>query len=170
MQRGVLQRARTALSHDRACEPKLGLETERGHGGADVRWQVVALQSSSRLVLARAGGSEPCGWGSARRPSTALRLEGSSLRDWLQAGGLELDMHPYRSRLCLWSLTRTRCRRSRMTSGNSRRRDAAVARSWQSCFELEGGGLGWEQPQCRRPRLIHSTDGRRTEATKEEPL
>ena len=28
----------------------------------------------------------------ARRPLTALRLEGSSLRDWLQAGVLELDM------------------------------------------------------------------------------
>ena len=49
-------------------------------------------RTRQRLVLARARGREPCGWGSARRPLTALRLEGSSLRDWLQAGVLELDL------------------------------------------------------------------------------
>jgi hypothetical protein len=74
-------------------------------------------------------------------------LEGSSLRDWLQAGGLELDMHPYRSR---------------KEEGGG----AVLAK----LFRVGMGGLGWEPPQCRRPRLIHSTDGRRTEVTKEETL
>ena len=43
-------------------------------GGVARTRQVVALKSSSRLVLARAREREPCGWGSARRPLTALRL------------------------------------------------------------------------------------------------
>jgi hypothetical protein len=44
-------------AHDRACEPQLRLERERGQGGADEAG-VVALKSSSRLVLARARGRE----------------------------------------------------------------------------------------------------------------
>ena len=50
---------------------------------------------------------------------TASRLEGSSLRDWSQAGVLELDMQQFRSRSSSWSSTRTRHRRSRVTSGSS---------------------------------------------------
>ena len=88
--------------------------------------QVLALKSSSRLVPARARGREPCGLGSARRPLSALRLEGSSLRDWLQAGVLELDMQRFRSRSSSWSLSRTRRRWSRVSSGSSSSSSAAV--------------------------------------------
>jgi len=93
-------------------------------------------------------------------------LAGQSLVDGALQGGRRPPCG-WKARACAtgyrpagWSSTCTRT----AAEGRGRWRGLGkVVSSWK-------GGLGWEPPQCRRPRLIHSTDGRRTEVMKEETL